>query len=295
MKKITRFVGIFLVVALFAGIAMASGSSGSTAPDKTASSVDKAEEKPAVTIEEAVLLDANGLKITAKSLKTDGFMGPSLKLLIENDTSQNLVVQVRHVSVNGYMVDSTMSCDVAAGKKANDELTFMGSSLKVAGITTIADMEFTFHVFDGDTWKEVMDSDLIRIETSAAEGFEYTYDDSGDVLYSGNGVDIVLKGLDTDESWFGPGIVLYIYNSSDRDVMIQVRDVSVNGFMVDTIFSSDVDAGKHCLDAVTFLRSDLEENEITEIEEVTLSFMIADGDTWHTIEETQSITLNFAK
>lgn len=294
MKKIKRILGLFLAAALLSTV-MAGCSSGSGTPDKTASSVEKPEEKAAVTIEEVVLLDANGLKITAKSLKTDGFMGPSIKLLIENDTDENLVVQARHVSVNGYMVDSTMSCDVAAGKKANDELTFMSSSLKAAGITTIADMEFSFHIFNGDSWTDILDTDLIRIETSAAEGFTYTYDDSGDSLYNNNGVEIVLKGLDTQDSWMGPGIVLYMYNSGSRNVMIQVRDVSINGFMVESIFSADVDAGKHCLDSITFLSSDLEENEITEIEEVTLSFSIIDGDSWNTIEETQTITMNFAK
>ena len=85
----------------------------------------------AVTIEETVLLDESGIKITATGLE-DGWLGTDLKLLIENNGDTNVTVQARNSSVNGFMVDTMMSEDVVAGKKANTTLTFSTGGLKEA-------------------------------------------------------------------------------------------------------------------------------------------------------------------
>ena len=54
----------------------------------------------AAAIEETVLLDESGIKITATGLE-DGWLGTDLKLLIENNGDTNVTVQVRNSSVNG--------------------------------------------------------------------------------------------------------------------------------------------------------------------------------------------------
>lgn len=244
-----------------------------------------------VTIEETVLLDEQGVKITAKSLEMDSLFGPEVKLLIENDSGKNLTVQCRDSSVNGYMTDTMMSVEVADGKKANDELTFSDTSLKECGIETIADMEFSFHIFDED-WDTYLDTPPVRLKTSAAETYQYTFDDSGDVAYEGNGVKVVVKGLSEDNSIFGPGIVVYMENNGEKNVTVQTRDVSVNGFMVDAMFSSDVVAGKRAVDAITFMSSDLEDNGITDIKDVELSFHIFDSN-WNTVVDTDVVSISF--
>lgn len=250
-------------------------------------------EKTEVTISEAVLVDEAGVKITAKSLATDGFFGPEIKLLIENNSGKDLTFQCRSASVNGYMVETMMSVDVVNGKKANDSLTFMESDFEVCGIDAIADMEISFHIFDMAEWETYLDTDAIQIKTSIADTFEYTYDDSGDLAYEGNGVKIVVKGLAEDESIFGPSIVVYIENTGDKDVTVQTRDVSINGFMVDAMFSCDVVAGKRAVDTITFMESDLEENEITAIEDVELSFHVFDMAEWETIIDTEVVSITF--
>lgn len=255
----------------------------------------QAEEskKTEVTISEAVLVDEAGVKITAKRLETDGIFGPEIKLLIENDSGKDLTFQCRNASVNGYMVETMMSVDVVNGKKANDSLTFMESDLEACGIDTIADMEIAFHIFDMAEWETYLDTNAIQIKTSIADTFEYTYDDSGNLAYEGNGVKIVVKGLAEDASIFGPSIVVYIENTGDKDVTVQTRDVSINGFMVDALFSCDVVAGKRAVDTITFMDSDLEENDITAIESVELSFHVFDFDGWDTIVDTEVVNITF--
>lgn len=245
-----------------------------------------------ITIEEAVLVDEQGVKITAKSLSGDEIFGPELNLLIENNAGKDLTFQCRNASVNGYMVDTMMSVDVADGKKANDTLTFMNSDLELSGIRDIADMEISFHIFDSN-WNTYLDTPQIQIKTSTADSYNYVYDDSGELAFEGNGIKVVVKGLDETSSFVGPGIVVYIANKSDKDITLQVRDVSVNGYMVDAIFSPNVLSGKHCIDTIAFMSSDLEANNITEIDNVELSFHIFEESSWDTIVDTDPVIIKF--
>ncbi|MDD6319580.1 MAG: hypothetical protein PUA63_01795 [Oscillospiraceae bacterium] len=300
-----RTVAIILALIMSISLAACSGSSSGEVkePDSVsnASSTEdiqleeqvKEPEKTDVTISEAVLVDEAGVKITAKSLETDGIFGPEIKLLIENNSGKDLTFQCRNASVNGYMVETMMSVDVVNGKKANDSLTFMESDFEACGIEEIADIEIAFHIFDTAGWETYLDTDAIQIKTSIADTYEYTYDDSGDLVYEGNDIKIVVKGLAEDASVFGPSIVVYIENNSDKNITVQTRDVSIDGFMVEAMFSCDVVAGKRAVDAITFMESDLTENEITAINDVELSFHVFDMNDWNTIADTEVVTITF--
>ncbi len=256
-------------------------------------SKEKEPSSDKVTIAEKVLVDDKGIKITAKELEQDGVFGAGIKLLIENNSDTNLTVQARNTSVNGYMVDAIMSSDVAAGKKANDTLTFTSKSLEACGIKSIADIEIAFHIFKSDGWDSYLDTDPVQIKTSIADTFTYTYDDSGDVAYEGNGIKIVAKGISDKKSIFGPGLILYIENTGDKAVTVQARDVSVNGFMLSPIFSEDVVSGKRSIAAMTFMDKDLEKNEISEITDIELSFHVFETSSMDTIVDTEKIKLSF--
>lgn len=268
-------------------IVSATNSTSSTSPDNSADTSDNA-----VTVEQTVLVDQDNVVITATGMDESVF-GPELKLLIENNSDTNLTFQVRNASVNGYMADTMMSEDVAAGKKSNTEITFTTSGLKECGIDTFANMEFSFHIFTTDGWDDYLDTDAITVETSAAATYTQTIDDSGEVFYDSDGIKIVGKGLSSDDSIFGPGLIIYIENNSDTDRTVQVRDTSVNGFMIDTVMSQDVVAGKKAITAVTFLSSSLEENAITDIASVETSFHIFDTEDWSNEIDTDPITINF--
>ncbi len=249
--------------------------------------------KTEVTIEQTVLLDEGGVKITAKSLDTDGLFGPEIKLLIENNSGKNLTVQCRNVSVNGYMVETMMSVEIVNGKKVNGSLTFMQSDLKACGITDIADIDLSFNIFTTEEWEDYLDTAQIQLKTSIADTYQYTFDDRGDVAYDANGIKIIIKGLAEDTSIFGPSIVVYIENNTEKAFTVQSRDVSINDFMIETLFSCDVMPGKKAVDTITFIESDLEENEITSIENVELSFHVFDMQSWDDIVNTDVIKITF--
>lgn len=289
MKKNLRLLAVVLCLTLFATMALGSGSSDSGEQETTE---DNVEDTSAVSVDEQILFEGNDIKITATGME-DGLFGTELKLLIENNSAKSVTIQARSANVNGFMVNTMMSADVAAGKKANDSLTFETSGLKDCGIEAIATMEFSFHIMDSETWEDIVDTDTIIVNTSIASTYVQEVDDSGEVLVETNGVKIVGKGLSANDSFWGPGVILYIENNSDKNITIQTRDVSVNGFMVETIMSEEVVPGKKAMSAVQFLSSDLEANSITDITDIELYFHIFDTESWDTVFDSDVIAISF--
>lgn len=247
----------------------------------------------APTLDKRVIVDEKDVRITVTGLTMDGWMGPALKVLIENNSDTDLMFQARSASVNGYMINHMISAEVAAGKKANDEITFTKADLETAGIKEIADMELSFHIVTADKWDEYLYTDLLPIKTSLAEGYQYTFDDSGKVLYDQDNIRIIAKGLSSNDSIFGPGLLLFIENLSDQSITIQARDVSVNGFMIDSSMSAEVSPQKRMIDALTFFEADLKDNAIEKLADVELAFHIFTTKGWETLVDTEKYILEF--
>jgi hypothetical protein len=248
-----------------------------------------------VNVEEKVILENGGVVITLKSLSIDDLFGPTLDILIENNSEKDIVVQTRNSVINDVMIDALFSSEVAAGKKANDGITFMASDLQKADIKTIKNFEFSIIIIDAGSFDTIYESDTIDIPTSADPAYVQNFDDSGFVALDKNDIKIVIKKLDSEDSFWGADIYVFIENNSGKDVTIQLRDVSINGFMVEPIFSSDVLAGKKAFDTITFLESDLADNNIESIDNLEFSFHIFDTKTWNTIYDSDVIKVDFSK
>lgn len=113
-----------------------------------------------------VLMEKNGIKITYAGVQpTDSYLGGyGVKLQVENTSSKNYTIQVRNFTANDFMTSTVFSCDVAAGKKANDEILIYQSALDENGIATINNLEFDFHVFNDDNWSDRFDFGPIVIQ-----------------------------------------------------------------------------------------------------------------------------------
>ena len=111
------------------------------------------------------------------------------------------------------------------------------------------------------------------------------------VLFEQNGIKIVYKGLGT--SWMGQTVELRIENTSNKNYTVQTRDVSVNGFMVNEMFSCDVNSGKTANDEITFLKSDFEKNGIEKIKNIELTFHVFNADDWEDSFNSQPLSIAF--
>ena len=306
MKSKKRWLVVALCLTVYASLALASGSSNSDSTKKVVSSNDSGSEVDdenqseetssssdsslVPTIEEQVLVDSNGLKITAKEYSRDNIWGDGIKLLIENASESDYTVGCDALIVNDYMITDLFASEIAAGKNANETMYLSSTELEAAGIDSVGKVEMYFHAFDSD-YNYVFQNEYAEIQTSEYANMDTTPNDLGIELYNSDGIKIVGKTVDENSFW-GTAILLYIENSSGKNVGISVDDMSINGFMMSPFFSTTVFDRKKAIDDITIFSSDLEDNGIDSIEEVELKFHIFDADTYSTIVDSDPITFS---
>lgn len=295
-KKIAITVAVLLIIGIAAG-----GGSDEEKETKTDTKTEQSETKddtsketstPEVaTIENQEIFNQNGIIISTNGYNPSSTSDPEIKLIIENNSTQNVTIQTRNSSVNGYMIDFQISCEVAAGKKANDTISISRSELDASGVKAIADIEFNFHIFDTDTWDAILDSEVISLNTSISDTHVQEYDSTGTVLFEDSNVRIISKELVADN--YDTDAILYIENNSDQYITIQARDTSINGFMVDSTMSTDIAPGKKAVTDMSFSNTDLEENAISSVDSIETSFTIFNTDNFDTIVDTPAITITY--
>ena len=294
MKRKIKWLPVMLCFVVFAVMALGSGSTDSETKKVESGTTDEGKGGSAdnsVTIEEQVLVDQNNIVVTAKEYVTDSIWGDGIKLVLENNSDKDVRVGCEALIVNDYMITDLFSAEVAAGKKANETLYLSSAELKEAGIENVGKVEIYFHVSDPTTYDTIFDTECVTIQTSEFANMDTTPNDAGNELYNEGGIRIVGKTVDENSFW-GTAILLYCENNSGKNVGISVDDMSINGFMMNPLFSTTVYDGKKAIDDITVFSSDLEENEIKEIEEVELKFHIIDADSYSTIADSDPITFS---
>lgn len=162
MKNLKRLAFLLASVMMFFTLTACSS-------QPTTSSVTNPETNTTTTSKgEVELVNQDGVKIVLIGglNMNSSYIGPELKLRIENASGHNITVQSRKTSVNGCTMGdfgAIMSIDVANGEKAYGTFTLYNSKLEDAGIKTIQTIKTSFHVFDSDSWNTLFDTDLITI------------------------------------------------------------------------------------------------------------------------------------
>ena len=83
---------------------------------------------------------------------SEGLMGAKANFIVENLADTTYTVQIREASLNDFMVDSSCSSEVSAGKKVNMDVSFMGDDLPE--IEEIEKMQTNFFMWcESDTNK----------------------------------------------------------------------------------------------------------------------------------------------
>ena len=278
-------------------------SAGSTASSEAESSAAATEEPTATpepteepsahtTLEETVLLDEGGIKVTATDL-TDYGGTPDLKLHVENNTDGDIVISSgEYIAVNGCMVRGIFTIQVPAGESADDYVMFLDDEFEEAGIETVSDIKLAVRALDAN-WSEICTSDYVTVKTSAYGTVETPAVD-GDVLYDEGGVKIVMLGTGEDEDfdfYFPTYVKLYIENNTDQDITVKTLDFKANGEITQCSISGELLAGtrrftEHRLDA-----NSCTQNGITELKDLSFYFSICDLMTHNEITKSDTVTL----
>ena len=182
MKKVLTVLLVIGVLFAFLLFAISSGSSESDGKEiENAESTDTNKE---VTVEEQVLIEDNGLVVTAKEYVKDSIWGDGIKLLIENNTNSDISLTCDDLIVNNYMISNLFSETVAAGKKSNTTVYLSSSELNAAGISNVGKVEFNFRTYNPETYDTLNTYDLVTVETSAFDIMDVVAENAGSVLYA---------------------------------------------------------------------------------------------------------------
>ena len=178
MKRIIAVILSLLLALSFA--ACGSGGDQSAGSEQT-QEAETAEPKAvgelpefskSATIEETVLLDQDGLRITATGLSYSSYAA-DIELLIENESAEDYEIISESLgyscnAINDCMVtDGYMLCEVNAGMKAKETISFSYDEMLLSGITEIGSIELGFDV-SGSGGTEYKTGPL-ELTTSAGE------------------------------------------------------------------------------------------------------------------------------
>ena len=86
-------------------------------------------------------------------------------------------------------------------------------------------------------------------------------------------------GYENDEIW-GYTVKLFLLNKTDKLVMFSAEEASVNGYMADPFYATSVSAGNCAFSSMSWSDSTLEENGISDIEEIEFLLRAYDDDDW---------------
>lgn len=258
--------------------------------DEISNPFDSSSSDALPAIQETVLLDQNGIRVTATGLSESEWVGPEINVLIENNTDQSVTLQTQDVSINGIMYSPVFFCDVAAGKKSNETISFYQSDLDSYGITSIQAIELKVEAMDSSSWETLAVGDVITLYTDAPQTTQQV-DKSGTPALKQEGLEIVVRGVNTDDELWGPEIMLYLSNQTGSDIVVQLDDFSINGYMISPILSCDIVDGKIAYGTIYLDADELKKNGIDQIDTIECTFVISDSNTWDTIFESDPVTI----
>lgn len=259
----------------------------------TKETTDDPKDK-ALTLAESVIYDKDGIKMIIKGIDDSATLGPTIDVTIENDSKASIMVQTNNFSINGYMVMDILAETVAAGKKANAQITILSTSLNELGITLVKDIEFTLSIRNSESYAVIDESTLVKVSTNADVSKLTIRDFKGTTVLEKNGFKIVYVETIID-SIAGSKIFFYVENSSSNNGRIQGEEVSVNGFMLTPVFNIDVAAGKKAYGALSIMSQDLKDNNITKITALEMIIKVFDQDTFSDLASSDVVKLTITE
>ena len=203
---------------------------------------------------------------------------------------------VSSASVNGVETEPLYAHEVAAGKKSNEDINFLDSGLSDKNIGEITDIEITFRVHDAEDWTaDDVANETIHIYPMGEEKattFVRENQPADTVIVDDENITVIVTDYNMDDIW-GYNANLYLVNKTDKELTFSVDDASINGFMADAFWASNVSPGKSTFKSITWFNSELEKNGITDVETIEMVFRVHNANDWSAEDIfNETITLN---
>ena len=188
--------------------------------------------------------------------------------MIENKTNKDLYVMASRTAVNSFVVEPSMGVNVPAKSTADGQFKIY---LKDVDAGVIADIETRFSYSSSD-YTMNRRTERVKLETSAAASHDYSYDESGRVLYSANGINIICQGFNDEGN---PIIYLSSTGELSEGCCVEEYKVYINDREAYCDFYGWVFTNTRNIVELELNDKDLDGNEIGEVESIKVSFKIS--------------------
>lgn len=288
MKKL---IALLLVLALMLSFAACSKDSDKESDDDKKTSQDKTdkedkEDKEEITFTELTVIDNEACSIKITKIAPKEILGYTLKAQLENKSSDKTYrFSVESASINGVYGDPYFTAEVAAGKKANSDISFSELTFEGNDIGKYTDIELVFTVQDSEDWSaEPVAEKTVHIypygEDKAIK-FERKAQTTDNVILDNEYATVIVTGYKEDEI-LGYVAELYLVNKTDKTIVFDAEDESVNGFMMDSYYMDLIPAGKSAFSKMYWYNDTLEENGVEKVEEIEFTLTVSDTEDWST-------------
>lgn len=296
MKKLKLLLASLLILVALFGCATSNSSetndNTNTESSEATNNQETSSNTLSATLEEQEIFNQNDIIVTATDLVDDSIWGQTIQVLIENNSSSDVVVTAGAMAVNGYMITDLIYETVTAGAKSYATLYCLSSELENAGITAIEDVDIWFNLVDPNSYQTIYSSETpSTVKTSLSGSNSTTPNFDGQEIYNENGV-VVYAAYTNESSIWGESILFLVENNSGNDIVISSENTSINGFMINSYMYADVKSGYKSFDDMTIFESDLEDNKIDNIENIKFQLSCYDSNSFRSLFETDYIELN---
>ena len=96
-----------------------------------------------------------------------------------------------------------------------------------------------------------------------------------------------------DDFWDAYTVDVYVENPTDKTIYVAMVETSVNDCMIDPYFTIEIAEGKKADETFSFMKEDLDRNNITEsIDKIAFKLAIYDAD-WNELYRTDELSITF--
>ncbi len=250
---------------------------------ETAGTTEATEASQSYVFPETVLVDDENCTVIITGFEEDPLWGYTMKAYLENKTDKELMFSLDNSSINGFMCDPFWAVRVTPGMKANERIHFLTSDLERNGITSPTALSFTLNIYDSnDFTAEYLVGQVFTLYPqgeNAVQEYVRTPIDGEIVLFDNEYATMIVTGTEPNDLW-GFGLNVYLENKTDKNLMFSTMDVSVNGFMCDPFWATEVAAGMRSNTTISWFSETLSESGIEKVETITMPITVSDAADW---------------
>lgn len=300
-RKMTATVCIF---ALLLGILAGCGSQAAKAEKTFSVTVESERAYPDVEfekeiIQEQVMFDEEGMKITALDITCDESGHRDLKLLFENNSTRDVKVQASHYVINGFTVVNSYSTDVPAGGRTEEDVNILTGTDVQNGILSVGTLQMDLILRDAETREVICEEKSALMETSVVGNMVTEMEDVGTEIFTADGLTVCVSYVQTDGKGLSVAeLYFYFENDTKYDLEVICDPFQLNGRNAEDYYSYTIKAGTKARIPLHITSASLEEAKIKKIdklENIGFSLRFHNEETGEIIAETPVTLLELNK